>query len=263
MADNILHVDNITVEVGGMIIIKGVSFEVNCGETHVLFGPNGSGKSTLLRAIMGFSQYKIIKGRISFKGIDITELPLPERAQMGLGISFQEAPQMTGVKLRQLLKSISRNGANIEELAGELRMQNHLDRDLNVGFSGGEKKRSEVLQLLVQNPDIALLDEPESGVDIENIELLGKYINRLLEKELPHNELMDDGRRKCGVIITHTGHILDYVPADKAYVIIAGKLVCSGNPLELLHQIRNEGFGKCNECMRKELLHHEHWGKSG
>jgi len=263
MADNVLHVDDITVEVNDMIILKGVSFEINCGETHVLFGPNGSGKSTLLRAIMGFSQYKVIKGHILFKGIDITELSLPERAQMGIGISFQEAPQMTGVKLRQLLKSISRNGTNIEELAKELQMQNHLDRDLNVGFSGGEKKRSEVLQLLVQNPDITLLDEPESGVDLENIELLGKYINKLLEKELPHNELIDDGRKKCGLIITHTGHILDYVPVDKAYVIVAGKLVCSGNPVELLHQIRNEGFGKCTECMKKELLHQKHRGESG
>ena len=107
MADNVLHVDDITVEVNDMIILKGVSFEINCGETHVLFGPNGSGKSTLLRAIMGFSQYKVIKGHILFKGIDITELSLPERAQMGIGISFQEAPQMTGVKLRQLLKSVS------------------------------------------------------------------------------------------------------------------------------------------------------------
>ena len=254
MSEEVLRINDLWVEVGGMIVVKGVSLTIRCGETHILFGPNGSGKSTLLRAIMGFSAYKIIHGDIYFKGRRINDLSLEERARMGIGISFQEAPPVTGVKLRHLLQTLKRNGDDIEKLAEELKMTDHLDRDINVGFSGGEKKRSEILQLMVQNPDIVLLDEPESGVDIENIELLGKYIDKLLEKDIPHNEMLDNGRRKCGLIITHTGHILDYVPADKAYVMVMGKLVCAGNPTEVLHQIRENGFGKCDECLVKELV---------
>ncbi len=250
----VLRVEDLWVEVGGMIIVKGVSFTINCGETHILFGPNGSGKSTLLRTIMGFPAYKIIRGDIYFKGRRINDLSLEQHAKMGIGISFQEAPPVTGVKLSHLLQTLRRNGKDIEQLAEQLKMEKHLDRDVNVGFSGGEKKRSEILQLMVQDPDIVLLDEPESGVDIENIELLGKYIDELLEKKVPHNEIIEDGRKKCGLIITHTGHILNYVPADKAYVMVLGKLICAGNPTEVLQQIKENGFGKCNECFRRELV---------
>lgn len=254
MSDEVLRTDDLWVEVAGKIIVKGVSLTIRCGETHILFGPNGSGKSTLLRAIMGFSAYKIIKGKVFFQGQDITDMPLSERARLGLGISFQEPPPITGVKLNRLLITLKNNGGDIDELARTLAMNEHLDRDINVGFSGGEKKRSEMLQLLVQSPQLVLLDEPESGVDIGNIELMGKCINRLLEKDVPHNEMVGNGRQHCGLIITHTGHILKYVPADKAYVMLAGKIICEGNPAELFMQINENGFGKCDECFRKEVL---------
>jgi len=254
MSEIMLAVDDLWVEVGGKIVIKGISFEIPVGKTHILFGPNGSGKSTLLRTIMGFSAYKIIKGKIFFRENDITKLPLAERAKLGIGISFQEAPAITGVKLNQLLQILKNNGADIEEMATNLKMENHLMRDINAGFSGGEKKRSEILQLIIQNPNLVLLDEPESGVDIGNIELLGKYIDKLLQKEVHHNEMLGNIRSKSGLIITHTGHILNYVPADKSYVIINGKLVCKGNPSEVLEQISNNGFGHCEECFRREVI---------
>ena len=254
MSEIVVSVNDLWVEVAGNIIVKSATLSIPAGETHILFGPNGSGKSTLLRAIMGFSAYKIIKGNVCFKGEDVTSLTLSERSKLGMGISFQEAPQITGVKLQHMLETIKRNGDDIEILADKLKMADHLNRDLNVGFSGGEKKRAEILQLLVQAPDLVLLDEPESGVDIGNIELLGNYINKLLQKDLPHNEFLETGRKKSGLIITHTGNILDYVSADKGYVIIAGKIICAGNPLELLEQIRNHGFDKCKECFRYEVI---------
>ena len=255
MFREMLKLDDVWVKVDGRLIIKGASLKINCGETHVLFGPNGSGKTTLIKAIMGFQRYKVIKGKIYFKGEDITDLPLSERAKLGIGISFQEAPAITGVRLGQLLDVISnnKNHDELKQFIDGLRLGQHINREVNVGFSGGEKKRAEILQLLAQDPDLVLLDEPESGVDIENIELIGKFINKLLQKDIPQNEMIPDGRKKCGLIITHTGHILDYVTADKGYVMLAGKIVCSGNPWDLLRQIRKNGFGKCKECFRIEL----------
>ena len=253
MSEIMLSIDDLWVEVGGKIVIKGISLEIPVGETYALFGPNGSGKSTLIRTIMGFSAYKIMKGKICFRGKNITKLSLSERAKLGIGMSFQEAPAITGVKLNQLLQVLKSDNENIEEIADKLKMTDHLMRELNVGFSGGEKKRSEILQLIVQNPDLILLDEPESGVDIENIELLGKFVGKLLQKDIPHNEILGDGRSKSGLIITHTGHILNYVPADKSFVMINGKIVCAGNSAEILTQIQDYGFGNCEECFRQEV----------
>jgi Fe-S cluster assembly ATP-binding protein len=170
-----LKIEDLYVEVAGKKILQGVNLHIKPGETHALFGPNGSGKSTLLGAIVGFRRYRITGGKIFFKGEDVTGLSVHERAQRGIGIAFQRPPVLRGVSMRDLLR-ISGQGKveNIEELAKPLNFLSFLERDVNVGFSGGEIKRSELLQLLTQDPDLVLLDEPESGVDLENIALIGQ-----------------------------------------------------------------------------------------
>ena len=240
-----LVIENLKVEVGGKEILHGINLRIAIGETHIIFGKNGSGKSTLLMTIMGFSKYKITEGKIYFRGKDVTELPLNERARMGMGMAFQRPPAIKGLKTNDMLKLVKRVDDNIETLAEKVDFSQFLERDLNFGFSGGELKRSEMLQLMAQNPDFIMLDEPESGVDVENIKILGRVVWTLLEKNLRIKE----GRKKSGLIITHTGYILDYVEADKGHVILDGYLMCSGNPREMFKEIQQEGYDKCVKCM--------------
>ncbi|MBU2062765.1 MAG: ATP-binding cassette domain-containing protein, partial [Candidatus Omnitrophica bacterium] len=175
-----LKIENLCVEIPGKEILKNVNLEVNAGETFVLFGPNGSGKTTLIMAIMGFSNYKVTSGRIIFKGEDITHLSVDERAKRGLGLMFQRPPTIKGVSLQQMVEVCSGKKDYAKEWIKQLNMESFLERDINYGFSGGEIKRSELLQLMAQGCDFVLLDEPESGVDLENICVMGKTINKLL-----------------------------------------------------------------------------------
>ncbi|MBC7085032.1 MAG: ABC transporter ATP-binding protein [Methanomethylovorans sp.] len=242
-----LEIQNLTVEIGGRRILNDISLNVEDGFKTVLFGPNGAGKSALLMTLMGFSDYKVVAGKIIFKGEDITNMSVYERAQMGLGIMTQRPPNMSGVKLRTLLDAISKNGSSYYELAERLDMVRFLDRDINVGFSGGEIKRSELLQLSVQNPDMVLLDEPESGVDLVSIEQLGITIKDLLTgKGKCAGERCKHG--KSALIITHTGQVLDYVEADRGYILCNGRVMCSGNPREMLEDIKREGYQECIKC---------------
>ena len=171
-----LEVENLSVMIGDKMLLKDVSLHIEEGETRMLFGENGSGKTSLLMAIMGLGDYKVTSGRIMFKDEDITNLPTNERAQRGIGIMFQRPPTITGLKVREMLEIIEKNGEDIEELARSLNFDEFLNRDLNAGFSGGEIKRAELLQLMAQDPDLVLLDEPESGVDLVNIDLIGNAI---------------------------------------------------------------------------------------
>ncbi len=239
-----LIIKDLWVEVSGKEILKGINLRIKEGETYILFGANGSGKTTLLNTIMGFSGYKITKGEIIYKGKVLNDLPINERVVLGIGISFQRPPVVRGVKIREVLEIASCNRADPEELADRLAMPDFLDRDVNLGFSGGEMKRSELLQLTAQLPDLVLLDEPESGVDLENMALVGKAINLLLEKHL-HRK-----REKSGLVITHTGYILNYIEADKGCVLFGGKIGCFGNPREILEDIRNRGYEECVVCKR-------------
>jgi len=207
-------------------------------------------------AIMGFERYKVTRGRILFKGEDVTHLPLYERARRGMGLAFQRPPVVRGVKTRQLVEMCARvEDVDVDAIARELHCEGFLDRDVNLGFSGGEMKRSELVQLMAQDPDLVLLDEPESGVDLENVALLGNAINRLLERELEPKE--DESlrerkirRRKSALVITHTGYILDYVVADRGHVLIDGHIVCSGNPKEILRTVEKFGYEECARCLR-------------
>jgi len=243
-----LEIKQLTVAVEDREILQDVNLNIGIGETHVLFGPNGSGKTTLLMAIMGFPRYQVTKGNIIFKGKDITGLPIDERARLGIGISFQRPPVVRGVKTRDMITACLK-GRESEESIGQLAekadLSDFLNREINYRFSGGEIKRSEMMQLLAQRPELALLDEPESGVDLVNIVLIGELINELLEKECPIRF------RKCtGLIITHTGHILDHVNARTGYVMLDGRIVCEGDPHEMLATIKEKGYAECAKCVR-------------
>lgn len=251
-----LRLEDLHVQVGDRLVLGGVNLHIRYGETHALFGPNGSGKTTLLGAIMGFARHRVVQGRIIFHGEDVTGLTLSERARRGMGIAFQRPPVLRGVALAELLAMIAgEETARIEALAESMNLKPLLERDVNSGFSGGELKRAELLQLLAQRPDLVLLDEPESGVDLENIVLVGRAINQLLEKgsaltAAENRRERIQGRKKAGLIITHTGHILDYVEADVGHVLYGGKLSCSGiNPREMLGCIRDRGYIECTRCL--------------
>jgi len=247
MGDVGLSIEQLTVEVEGREILHNISLEMKLGGTHVLFGPNGSGKTTLLMAIMGFPRYRVTKGKIIFKGQDITKLPLDERARLGIGMSFQRPPVVRGVKTRDMVAACLRGREqeeSISHLAEEANLADFLDREINYGFSGGEIKRSEIMQLLAQKPELSLLDEPESGVDLVNIALIGQLINELLEKDIRIRD-----RKRAGLIITHTGHILNYVNAHTGYVMIDGKLSCGGDPHEILATIKEKGYEECAKCI--------------
>ncbi len=246
----LLEIENLAVEVGGKRVLKDINLSIDEGETHVLLGPNGAGKSTLFLTILGFPQYNVVNGTIKFKGQDITDLTTAERVKLGIGVSFQTPPSIRGVSVRDLLKIESHQDMDedlnprMKELATQLKFSDEfLDRDVNFGFSGGEVKRSEILQLLAQMPDFTMFDEPDSGVDIENVELIASEIGTLLDKDKPQRH-----RVRSGLLITHLGYILNFVSADKAHVLMDGRISCSGNPTEILEDIRKNGFNGCVEC---------------
>lgn len=249
-----LLIEDLEVELAGKKLLKHIDLEIKPGETHILFGPNGSGKTSLLMTIMGYPQYKVTGGKIIFKGVDITHLPINERAELGIGMAYQRPPTIHGVKTHQMVKICARDrDVEVTELARRVNFQDFLDRDVNVGFSGGEIKRSELLQLMAQDPDLMLFDEPESGVDIENIALVGQTIARLLQKECTPTDIksmlqVKRERTKMGLIITHTGHILEYVNADKGQVLFDGVLSCSDNPRGILECISQMGYEECVRC---------------
>ncbi|MFH0844126.1 MAG: ATP-binding cassette domain-containing protein, partial [Pseudomonadota bacterium] len=212
------------------------------------------GKTSLLMTIMGYPQYEVVEGKILFKGKDITHSPINERSRLGMGMSYQRPPTIHGLKTRQMVRLCAKGAVDEEMLAREVNFQDFLDRDVNAGFSGGEIKRSELLQLMAQDPDLMLFDEPESGVDLENISLVGETIAILLQKEGQPTEAksrieLKRERTRMGLIITHTGHILDYVAADKGQVLYNGRLSCVSNPREILSCIGESGYEECVRCI--------------
>ncbi len=249
-----LLIEGLKVEVGGKTILRDVNMEIPAGETHILFGPNGSGKTSLMMTLMGFSGYHVTHGRILFKGEEITHMPIHERARLGIGVMFQRPPTINGLSTRKMV-DICAAGRDLSApaLARQLAFTEFLDRDVNHHFSGGEIKRSELLQLLAQQPDLVLLDEPESGVDLESIAMIGETINGLLHRGVAfaqgktHKELAE-APQKSALVITHTGHILDYITADRGQVLYDGVMCCSRNAREILKWIREYGYEECIRC---------------
>jgi Fe-S cluster assembly ATP-binding protein len=205
---------------------------------------------------MGYPQYEVVQGKIVFKDQDITHLPIHERAQLGIGMSYQRPPTINGLKTERMVQICAGGGdVDVAQMASEVNFAQFLHRDVNAGFSGGEIKRSELLQLLAQDPDLMLFDEPESGVDMENINLVGKTVAKMLQKDM---DISEQGiskmqyklqRTKMGLIISHTGYILDYVAADKGQVLYNGRLSCVSNPREILKCIGESGYEECMRCI--------------
>ena len=241
---SLLEIIDLHVEAGGREILKGVTMNLEEGEICVLFGPNGSGKSTLLASIMGYGMTKITSGKIIFKGVDITHLPVDQRSKLGIGMMMQRPPNVIGVTLGNLVAATAKNGKGQAGREKEFKMQDFMGRDVNVGFSGGEIKRSELMQLSAQAPDFVMLDEPESGVDLESIGLIGRKVHELIYGT---EEGTERTKEVSAFVITHTGQIMDYIGADKAFVLIHGKIVREGDAKAILQDIKDNGYGVDDE----------------
>ena len=247
-----LEIKNLHVEIEGKKILKGVNLKVEAGKIHALMGPNGSGKSTLANVIMGNPKYEIIKGQILLNEEDITELSPTERAKKGLFLSFQYPSEIEGVTISNFLRTALNNIRKEKELEkisvldfrnllkeklNLLKMdENFSERYLNEGFSGGEKKRSEILQLVVLNPKIAILDESDSGTDIDALKIIASNINNLI----------DNDNDKVILIITHYKRILEHVKPNKLSIMIDGKIALEGGP-ELVDELEEKGYGWIEE----------------
>lgn len=246
--ENILEIKDVCVRTGEKNLLNHLNLTIPYGEVHALLGQNGSGKTSLMMTIMGFSGFVVTQGQILFKGQDITNLDICTRARLGIAIAQQRPPTIGGVTLRSIVAYALRDTQNSEEklikLAEIAQMERFLDRSINDKLSGGEIKRSELLQLFAMSPAFSMMDEPDSGVDIEALAVVGKLINKLLS--------IDDkrpARRNAGLIITHSGNILKYLNIDKAHIMHNGRIGCSGNPAIMLDSISRYGYEECIRCM--------------
>ena len=230
-----LELRDLSVSVGDKAILHDITLAVNAGEVHVLLGPNGSGKSSILAAIMGLPPFDVTKGEILYRGQDLSGLSIDERARAGLGMAFQRPPTLEGVSIAEFAAALDA-GAALTAEAGALNMAGFTERDLIVGFSGGEIKRWEVLKLFLQEPDFLLFDEPESGVDLEHIAAVGAAVNKLVSQPT------QDGSKRGALLITHTGLILEHVRADKGHIINNGRIIHSGDPKALFQHIQKAGY---------------------
>ena len=225
-----LEIDNLSVKVNGKNVLEKINMEIKDGEIHALLGPNASGKSTLAYTIMGFPDYKVTEGKIIFNGEDITDLQIEERVKLGIASAFQHPPSIKGVKLSKLLEKISKKKIELKELEG------FLEREINVGFSGGERKLSEIAQVISLDPSFVVFDELDAGLDVKNLEKLSSLIKR---------ELCD----KSILLITHRGRILKFLRPDVAHVMLDGEIVCSSkNWRKIWKTIMRYGYEKCKEC---------------
>ncbi len=233
LPQKILEVSNLTVEVGGKIVVKNANIEIERGEISVLLGPNGSGKTTMLKAIMGLSDYKIVEGKILLDSVDITSLPPWERARMGLALSYQNPPPLP-IKMGMLLERISKiygKEVNITNAVNQTVITHLLERNAFSGFSGGEIKRSELTTILLSKPKVALLDEPDSGVDVESVRKIAKLIDQLAEEG-------------TGILlVTHVGLLARYLRRlGKGYVMMRGIVSPGGDARKILKIVLNEGY---------------------
>ena len=226
-----LKVNNLKVSIGEVQILRGVDIEVPSGELHAIMGPNGSGKSTFCHALMGNPDYSQ-SGVVTVGETDISKLTQYERSAAGVFQSFQYPVGLPGVTLKEYINEINPelNDEEILELSKKFNVSNFLDRDVNVDLSGGEKKRSELFQLAVKKPKVALLDEIDSGLDIDGIRTVAKGINAAIR-----------GTDSGALIITHYSRILEHVQPDKIHVLIAGKIVKTGGP-ELALELEEKGY---------------------
>ena len=238
----LLDVRNLSVGVEDSEILHGVTLEINKGETHVLMGPNGAGKSTLGYALMGNPNYKVTGGDIFFNGLSIKDESADKRAKAGMFLSFQNPLEVPGISLSSFIRNsiVQQSGEkikysefkkNLKEAMEVLSFDSsYKDRDLNVGFSGGEKKKAEILQLLMLNPKLAILDETDSGLDVDAVRTVSRGIEEYQKKR--------DGAL---LIITHSTRILESLNVDYTHVLVKGKIVETGDA-SLVTEINEHGF---------------------
>ena len=240
-----LNIKDLKAQVEDNQILKGINLEINAGEVHAIMGPNGSGKSTLSSVIAGREDYEVTDGAIDFDGEDLLDLDPEERAHKGIFLSFQYPVEIPGVTVSNFIKTAineSRKGrgeepmearemlAKMREKSALLEMdKSYLSRSLNEGFSGGEKKRNEIFQMAMLEPKLAILDETDSGLDIDALRIVANGVNKLRSKD------------NAVVIITHYQRLLDYIKPDYVHVLYQGKIVKSGGP-ELAHELEERGY---------------------
>ncbi len=244
--ENLLSIENLYVNAGEKEILKGLNLNIKRGEIHVIMGPNGAGKSTLANVILNNPEYKKISGNVLFEGENINDLTTDKISNKGIFMSFQTPEEIPGISTSNFIRvakskvekspvKLFKVKEEIKKYADELNMNKKLlDRNLNVGFSGGEKKKNEILQMLVLNPKLAILDETDSGLDIDSVRVVSKGIN------LYKNE------NNAVLIITHNMRILESLNVDKVHILIDGKIVKTGGN-ELIHQVEENGFSKYKE----------------
>ncbi|KOF58011.1 MULTISPECIES: Fe-S cluster assembly ATPase SufC [Clostridium] len=248
MLEKLLEINSIHAEADKKEILKGLNLTVNKGEIHVIMGPNGAGKSTLMNVIMGHPKYKVTDGSISFEGDDITELKTNERAKKGIFLSFQNPEEVPGITVESLLRSArtESTGKPIKLLAFRRELkekmalldmnESYAERYLNVGFSGGEKKKNEIIQMLMLNPKLAILDETDSGLDVDAVKIVSKGISEFKNE---NNSIL---------IITHNSKILQYLQPDFVHVLLDGKIVKTGDA-SLMNEINTKGFASFREMV--------------
>ena len=245
---SLLNLKNVKSEVEGKEILKGVDLTINKGEVHVIMGPNGAGKSTLASILVGHPKHEVVGGQVLLEGEDITELEVDERAQKGIFLSFQYPEEIPGLTVEDFLRTakeaVTGEKQYIMQFHNELveKMEKlhinpeYAERHLNVGFSGGEKKKNEILQMAVLEPKLAILDETDSGLDIDATKIVFEGVQKLKTKDT------------ALLIITHYDKVLEYLKPDFVHVLMDGKIVKSGG-IEIVEAIEKDGYGK----MREEL----------
>ena len=236
-----LKIENLRVEIDGNEIVKGLDLEVGKGEIHAIMGPNGSGKSTFANVLMGHPRYEVTEGTVTFEGEDVLELEPDERAKLGMFLAFQYPSEVPGVSVANFLRTAV-NSVREEELSpmemyrllqekmSVMKMDpKFAERYLNEGFSGGEKKRNEILQMLMLDPRLAIMDETDSGLDIDALQVVARGVNEVRGPEF------------SAVIITHYQRILRYIEPDRVHVMLDGRIVTSGGK-ELAEQLEDKGY---------------------
>jgi Fe-S cluster assembly ATP-binding protein len=247
MADQpLLKIENLHASAGDVPILRGVDLTVERGAVHALMGPNGSGKSTLANVLMGHPSYEITEGSIYFKGQDITEMATNDRSNLGMFLAFQYPEEIPGVPIVQFLRAALSNRSGIDYTVLELRLRvmdvmrelgmeaGFADRYLNEGFSGGERKRNEILQMAVLEPELAIMDETDSGLDIDALKIVAEGVNKLTAPD------------RGFLIITHYQRLLDYITPDHVHVFMDGRVLTSGGS-ELAKRLEADGYDAFRE----------------
>ena len=251
-----LEIRDLRANVDGNRILNGVDLTIETGETHALMGPNGSGKSTLANVLLGHPDYEVVGGTILLDGEDILSTTTDERARRGLFLAFQYPVEVSGITIGKFLKRATEtkytenDRVNLSKYVADLRKnmdfleidQQFINRYLNEGFSGGEKKRMEILQMLMLEPSFAILDETDSGLDIDALKIVAKGINEL------------QGDRFGSLIITHYQRILDYIRPEHVHILYRGRIVTSGGP-ELVAQLEKHGYDWVKQQFESEEQH--------